>query len=243
AVGGQLVHGVVQPGMPFRRHFRGLRRAVIEHPAALAAVAATAGTELTARLLPIVTGAVRIGADELALPPREEPRSNGHAVQRISVRAGSQEEAARRVDTASGASATQPKVGATMAPQEPSRPAPAGAPVIGLALVALSATCYGLVPIFARFAYAAGATPLTLLSLRYVVATLALWAALLARRRPLLLPADRRFAGVATGVFLAIIAWSFLAAIRMIPVSLAALLFLTYPLLVTTIGWLRGEHV
>jgi len=128
-----------------------------------------------------------------------------------------------------------------MAPPDSSRPVPAPSAVAGLALMALSATSYGAIPIFARLAYAAEATPLTLLALRYVAATAALAAGLHLAGRPLLLPRKRRFAGVVTGVLFAILAYTYLAAIRVIPVSSAVLLFFTYPVLVTLLGWLRGD--
>ena len=129
-----------------------------------------------------------------------------------------------------------------MAPLDSSRPVPARAGFAGIALMALSATGYGLVPIFARFAYDAGATPLTLLGLRYTVVSAALLAVLRARGRPLALPAGRRYAGVVTGGMFAVIAYAYLAAIRLVPVSSAVLLFFTYPLLVVLIGWSRGER-
>jgi len=107
--------------------------------------------------------------------------------------------------------------------------------------MALSATSYGVIPIFARLAYEAEATPLTLLSLRYLAAVAVLAVGLRLAGRPLRLPPGRRLAGVITGILFAIMAYTYLAAIRVIPVSSAVLLFFTYPVLVTLVGWLRGD--
>src|ERR1700756_2241634 len=73
------VDGVMQPGMPLRRHARGLDLAVIDDPASLPARHATAANQLSVTLLPVVAVAELVGADQLALPPREQPRANGHA--------------------------------------------------------------------------------------------------------------------------------------------------------------------
>jgi drug/metabolite transporter (DMT)-like permease len=105
----------------------------------------------------------------------------------------------------------------------------------------LSATSYGLVPAFARMAYDAGSTPLTLLAVRYVVVTVALLAVLAGARRPLLLPPSRRFAGIITGFLFAVISYCYLGAVRYIPVSFVVLLFFTYPFPVIIIARLRGE--
>src|SRR5205085_6625633 len=78
AVGGQLVHGVVQPGVPFGRHLGGLGLALVHHPATLATVAAAAAPERTRRLLAVIAVAELVGADELALPLREKPRAERH---------------------------------------------------------------------------------------------------------------------------------------------------------------------
>ncbi|HMK69216.1 MAG TPA: DMT family transporter [Stellaceae bacterium] len=127
-----------------------------------------------------------------------------------------------------------------MAPPDSSRPAPAPSSVTGLALMALSATSYGAIPVFARLAFEAGATPLTLLSLRYLAAVAVLGVGLRIAGRPWRLPPGRRLAGVVTGLLFSIMAYTYLAAIRVIPVSSAVLLFFTYPVLVTLVGWARG---
>jgi drug/metabolite transporter (DMT)-like permease len=121
------------------------------------------------------------------------------------------------------------------------RPALAASHKVGLALSILSSVSYGSAPVFVRFAYDAGAVPLTLLASRYVVATVVILAALRLGGRALALPEGRRFGGMIAGVFFATMAYSYLLAIQRIPVSLAALLVFTYPLPVALMGRLRGE--
>jgi drug/metabolite transporter (DMT)-like permease len=111
----------------------------------------------------------------------------------------------------------------------------------GLALSILSSMSYGSAPVFVRFAYDAGAVPLTLLATRYVIATIVIFAALRLGGRPLAMPEGRRCGGVVAGLFFATMAYSYLLAIHRIPVSLAALLVFTYPLPVALLGRLRGE--
>jgi drug/metabolite transporter (DMT)-like permease len=121
------------------------------------------------------------------------------------------------------------------------RPALGAPQRIGLALSVLSSVSYGSAPVFVRFAYDAGAGPLTLLAARYVVATLVIFAALRLVGRSLAMPAGRPFGGAIAGIFFSVMAYSYLVSIQRIPVSLAALLVFTYPLPVALLGRLRGE--
>jgi drug/metabolite transporter (DMT)-like permease len=121
------------------------------------------------------------------------------------------------------------------------RPAPAPPQRIGIGFSILSSMSYGSAPIFVRWAYDAGAVPLTLLASRYVISTLVILTALRISGRPLGMPADRRFGGVIAGLFFSVMAFGYLFAIQRIPVSFAALLVFTYPLPLALLGRLRGE--
>ena len=121
------------------------------------------------------------------------------------------------------------------------RPALAAPQRIGLAFSILSSLSYGSSPVFVRFAYEAGAGPLTLLAFRYVIACIAISAALLLSGRSFAMPAGRPFGGAIAGIFFAVMAYSYLVAIQRIPVSLAAPLVFTYPLPVALLARLRGE--
>ena len=125
------------------------------------------------------------------------------------------------------------------------RPAPGAA--AGVAVVLLAAGTLAPLTTFARLSYDSGATPTSVLFARYACATVVLLALLLILRRPLLPPrwAAGSFLGAAISWFVA--SNCYLASVAFIPVSLAALIFYTYPLMVallarftegTKIGWL-----
>jgi drug/metabolite transporter (DMT)-like permease len=103
----------------------------------------------------------------------------------------------------------------------------------GALLIIISAVAFGAMPIFARFAYAAGADPVTLLLLRFTTAGLFLLAWTWIRRLPL--PKGRTLAAVIgmglVGYFGQ--AMSYFTALTLIPAGLVALLLYLYPALVT----------
>ncbi|MEV0135541.1 DMT family transporter [Dactylosporangium sp. NPDC050688] len=120
---------------------------------------------------------------------------------------------------------------------------------MGPALCLLSAACFGAMPIFGKFAYAAGVTPATLLLVRFALAAVLLAALLLAR------PGLRRTAGgpvrltaglVLTGLGLGAIGYAtqaglYFAALRRMDASPLSLILYTYPLLVTVAAVLLGR--
>jgi drug/metabolite transporter (DMT)-like permease len=118
----------------------------------------------------------------------------------------------------------------------------------GAALLVLAASAYGLVPIFARLYYDAGGTPLAVLAFRYVAGVLLLAAALPLSGRRLSASAP----GLTLGLLLAFVSYGYLGSVQFIPVSVAALVFFTYPMLTVLIarlfgleriGWRRGLGV
>jgi len=128
-----------------------------------------------------------------------------------------------------------------MAPVDIPRPAPARLPNAGLVLIVLSASSYGIQPVFMRYAYDAGAGTMGLLALRYLAAALVLAAVVRVSGRSFLLPPGRRLAGVITGCYFAVTGSGYLGSVRLIPVSFAVLLTFTYPILVAIVSGLRGE--
>jgi drug/metabolite transporter (DMT)-like permease len=115
---------------------------------------------------------------------------------------------------------------------------------LGLLLIVISATSFGVMPIFARFAYAAGADPLTVLSLRFGIAAGVMTALMLVQRRAfphgwllakLLLLGAIGYAGVSLAYFLAL---------TLASAGLVALLLYLYPVLVTILSVvLLREHL
>jgi len=103
---------------------------------------------------------------------------------------------------------------------------------LGLLLIVISAISFGVMPIFARFAYAAGADPITVLFLRFVLAAAVMTSIMLARRDPfprgwvlfgLFLMGALGYAGVSLAYFMAL---------TMTAAGLVALLLYLYPALV-----------
>lgn len=115
----------------------------------------------------------------------------------------------------------------------------------------LSAAGYGLLGVFGKTAYAAGLEPGELLTLRFGLAALVLWAYVFAARRELVRLDWRRIAVCAAlGVFgYALFTSLYFRALTSLSASLTALLLYTFPVIVTVaarllfdepIGWRRG---
>lgn len=103
-----------------------------------------------------------------------------------------------------------------------------------MALVAFGALGFGLMPLFARTAYADGLPPLSLLSWRFGIAFLCLLPFLkqmLAARRDMLV-ATLTGAGYMGTMFF------YFTALQHLTVALTVLILFTYPLFTTLIGWL-----
>lgn len=106
----------------------------------------------------------------------------------------------------------------------------------GLAAVLVAAISFGLVPTLARLALDGGADMPTILAVRSILAWTGVYA--LARamgERPALLSADG-LRGALIGVPLAAASFGYLGAVRLIPVSLATLIFFTFPLVVALLA-------
>jgi drug/metabolite transporter (DMT)-like permease len=107
-------------------------------------------------------------------------------------------------------------------------------PLAGMALVAFGAIGFGLMPLFARIAYAEGLPPLSLLSWRFGIATLCLLpflGSMIAAKREMLV------ATLSGAGYMGINLFYFLALERL-TVGLTVLILFTYPLFTILIGWL-----
>jgi drug/metabolite transporter (DMT)-like permease len=104
----------------------------------------------------------------------------------------------------------------------------------GIALCAASAVGYATMPVLAKAAYAAGAGELALLTIRFGIAAVLLWALVAWRRDFARLDRGLLLKGMALGaVAFAGEAYLYLSAVRRIDAGLAALLVYIYPTLVT----------
>lgn len=104
--------------------------------------------------------------------------------------------------------------------------------------VALS---YSMVTISARLAYDGGSNVITFIAFRALIVTLALWALLVWRGTRLWLGGSERNACLGLGVLLALSNFLLHQAIATLPVSIALLIFYTYPVLIAMVGWVTGR--
>jgi drug/metabolite transporter (DMT)-like permease len=105
----------------------------------------------------------------------------------------------------------------------------------GVLLVALSATCFAAMPIFARAVYAAGADPSSLLLLRFALAAALLLG--IARRRGVARPRGRTLAGlVLLGAMYVGQSLTYFTALTMTSVALLGMLLYLYPVAVALLA-------
>jgi drug/metabolite transporter (DMT)-like permease len=111
----------------------------------------------------------------------------------------------------------------------------------GSLLVIASAVCFGLLPIFARFAYADGAKIFDLLFVRFVIAFLMLGAYLGLQRKIKLPPRKILLILLGMGSIGYFMSSTFyFSALLYIPVSVVVLILYTYPAFVTGMSFLFG---
>jgi drug/metabolite transporter (DMT)-like permease len=108
--------------------------------------------------------------------------------------------------------------------------------LVGVLLIAISASAFGAMAIFARFTYEAGADVYGLLAVRFVLATIALAAVM--RLQGVRLPPWRRLLALAAmgGIGYVGQSYSFFSALNHAQASLVALLLYLYPLFVTVLA-------
>lgn len=106
----------------------------------------------------------------------------------------------------------------------------------GVLLIALSASAFGAMAIFARFAYAAGADVYGLLAVRFLLAAIAM--GFVMRVRGISLPPWRRVLALAAmgGIGYVSQSYCFFTALNYAQASLVALLLYLYPLFVTILA-------
>jgi len=106
----------------------------------------------------------------------------------------------------------------------------------GVLMIALSASAFGAMAIFARYAYAAGADVYGLLAVRFVLAAVAMAAVM--RTRGIRLPPWRRVLALAAmgGIGYVSQSYCFFTALNYAQASLVALLLYLYPLFVTILA-------
>jgi drug/metabolite transporter (DMT)-like permease len=105
-------------------------------------------------------------------------------------------------------------------------------PWASLALLLTSLLCYSLCVILARIVYLHGGNALTVLISRIGLFFLAMAFYFRLTRQSAYLAPTERYASLALGVLVAVQSYAYYSAFQYIPISLAALIFYTYPTLV-----------
>lgn len=108
--------------------------------------------------------------------------------------------------------------------------------LVGVALIAVSAACFGGMAVLARFAYGSGADVFGLLTVRFVLAAIALGVVMKLRGVPL--PSPLRILALAAmgGIGYAGQSYTFFTALNHAQASLVALLLYLYPVFVTLLA-------
>ena len=115
---------------------------------------------------------------------------------------------------------------------------------LGLLLVALAAVCYGTQPSMVRLAFAGGADETSIMLFRAGAAAIVCAALGKAMGKNVVPPRGLRFAGFCIGLVWLIGAYSYVAAIRRIPIGVAVTIFFMFPLLVALMARvLEGERL
>ncbi len=115
--------------------------------------------------------------------------------------------------------------------------------ILGIALVLGVGICFALSNTLAGLAYTGGSDPLTVSTVRYFLPALVLVVSLRLSGNPLLLPRRDGLTACALGFVTVIYSWSLLAAIEVMPLALAVLIFFLFPLItsfmIAILGWER----
>ncbi|MGE0723651.1 MAG: DMT family transporter [Alphaproteobacteria bacterium] len=111
-------------------------------------------------------------------------------------------------------------------------PASAGLPWRGIACMLVSSVGFGMAPSLARLAYDGGSEPLTAILVRFLTATAFVAVLMAVLRRPFGMRRRERFEAIGIGLVSGVMSYGYLAAVQHIPVSIAALVFFSFPALV-----------
>jgi len=109
-------------------------------------------------------------------------------------------------------------------------------------MVACSAAFFGLITTFSRLAYDAGANPLTVVETRTAAFVLVIGAFQLAARRSFALPRRNWIATFPMSVGIMVMSIGYLASVYFIKVSLAVVLFYSFPLIVGLLSAISGRE-
>jgi drug/metabolite transporter (DMT)-like permease len=113
---------------------------------------------------------------------------------------------------------------------------------LGTALMVFSACCFGFITTLSRLAYDSGGTPVTQVFLRFVAFVVLIGPLIAMLRRPLLLPRRGLVGAMGIAVLMLMMSAGYLFAVAYIPVSLGAMIFYTFPLMVGVLSAATGRE-
>lgn len=114
--------------------------------------------------------------------------------------------------------------------------------VAGYAIVVTSAVAFACNNAFAVLAFNGGATPLTTVTVRNVIALAALALLLKASRARIALPRRERWIAMGIGILTGGVAFCLMSAFDLIAVGLAVLIFYLYPIITGLGAWAIGQE-
>jgi drug/metabolite transporter (DMT)-like permease len=117
--------------------------------------------------------------------------------------------------------------------------------MLGVVLILVSATGFGLMAVFAKIAYLNKVNTLTILSIRFVLAAVLLWMAVFFAGKDYNLPKKQIFFLSALGMIgYGLMAGFFFNAVKLIPASITGILLYIYPVIVTLLSaWFYKEKI
>lgn len=114
----------------------------------------------------------------------------------------------------------------------------------GTLMVLASAAGFATLAIFVKYAYAAGVTTVTMLTGRFLLAALALWAIVIARKIPIVTDKKVVIKLCLMGIFgYCVMSMMFALSLYYLPASLSAMLLYAYPAIVTIIAFAIGDEI
>ena len=113
--------------------------------------------------------------------------------------------------------------------------------ILGILVILFSAASFGAVTPFAHIAYEHGVNVITVMLSRYAVAGIAVILYLAWHRQHWRLSGNFLWKTLGLALFLGVASYAYLRSIKYIPVSLSALIYYTYPILVSLLAFLIGR--
>ncbi|MHB8171452.1 MAG: DMT family transporter [Thermincolia bacterium] len=115
----------------------------------------------------------------------------------------------------------------------------------GTLLIIISATGFGFLAIFVKYAYAAGLNTLTMLSVRFLIAAVIMWLIVWARKENPRVGGKKIIQLATLGVMgYGVMAGFFFSSLNLIPAAIASIILYTYPVLVTLLAaWMFKESI